>query len=207
MLVFVNIYCCMSERKPTEQRKEDIFKAVLKIIHEDGKEKLTTRRIAEQVGISEAAIYRHFKDKKDILTQLAERIFGQDLLNIEVMDFRKPQKLLQSIIRSIFSSLEENPYSTTLLFHEELFTEYPELREMFEKHRKNKMEKIEGLVRKAQEMGEVSEDVNPEMFANIFTGSIRIMVLDWRSKNFSYSLKSKAEDLAEEISRILEIND
>lgn len=204
MLVFVNINCTMAERKPTDERKEEVFEAALEIIYKKGKEDLTIRRIAEEVDISEAAIYRHFENKKDIIIQLAEKIFTQNRLGIEGKDFRKPRQLLESLIKSIFSSLEENPYSTAFLFHEELFREYPEIQKMFQKHREKKIQRIEKLVKNAQEAGKIVDDVDPEIFARIFTGSIRMSVLEWRNKDFSYSLEEEAENLTTELSKILE---
>lgn len=58
------------EKKVTQIRQEEIKKAVLKIISEEGLAKLSTRNLAEKVGISEGAIFRHFKTKKDIILSI-----------------------------------------------------------------------------------------------------------------------------------------
>lgn len=50
------------------------------LIFKYGREYLTVKRIAAEVGISEAVIYRHFKSKKSIvilpLNHIAEKIIG-----------------------------------------------------------------------------------------------------------------------------------
>ena len=55
-------------------RREQIVNAARKLVIKCGSENVTVRRIAQEVGVSEAAIYRHFKSKRDILYLLVESI-------------------------------------------------------------------------------------------------------------------------------------
>jgi AcrR family transcriptional regulator len=59
-----------TKRKKTEFRQQQILEAAAKLIFKYGCEQLTVKRIAAAVGISEAAIYRHFTSKKSILSFL-----------------------------------------------------------------------------------------------------------------------------------------
>ncbi|MBN2800929.1 MAG: TetR/AcrR family transcriptional regulator [Deltaproteobacteria bacterium] len=51
----------------TETRREQIATAALEILSEEGIHKVTTRSIAARVGITDGTIFRHFKDKTEIL--------------------------------------------------------------------------------------------------------------------------------------------
>ena len=62
------------KRKKTEFRKQQIIEIAAKLIFKYGSEHLTVKRIATEIGISEAAIYRHFKSKKSILSFLLSYI-------------------------------------------------------------------------------------------------------------------------------------
>lgn len=62
------------KRKKTEFRKQQIIEVAAKLIFKYGSEHLTVKRIATEIGISEAAIYRHFKSKKSILSFLLSYI-------------------------------------------------------------------------------------------------------------------------------------
>ena len=64
----------VTKRKNTEFRQQQIIEAAAKLIFKYGSEHLTVKRIAAQVGISEAAIYRHFTSKKSILSFLLSHI-------------------------------------------------------------------------------------------------------------------------------------
>ncbi|MFB6217475.1 MAG: hypothetical protein ABEJ72_11020, partial [Candidatus Aenigmatarchaeota archaeon] len=97
---------------------------------------------------------------------------------------------------------EENPRDTTLLFHEEIFREHSEVREMFRQHRARNRKKIASIVNDARDKNEISGEIDPRIFARIFAGAIRVSVLEWRSENFSYSLQEEAEKLAKELGRM-----
>ncbi len=51
-------------RKPTEIRQEEIKQAVLKIIRTRGIKDISTKNLANYSGLSEGAIFRHFKTKR-----------------------------------------------------------------------------------------------------------------------------------------------
>ncbi|MDH4199049.1 MAG: TetR/AcrR family transcriptional regulator [Spirochaetia bacterium] len=58
----------------SEERKLQIIQETLAIIGESGLQGLTVSKIASNAGITEAALYRHFKNKEDILLQVVEFI-------------------------------------------------------------------------------------------------------------------------------------
>jgi len=58
----------------TDVRRRQIAAAARRLIVAGGAEHVTVRRIAKEVGLSEAAIYRHFKSKKDVLFFLTDEI-------------------------------------------------------------------------------------------------------------------------------------
>lgn len=67
-------------RMPGTQRKAQIIKETLRLVAEHGLAGASMSRIAEAVGISNAALYRHFDSREDILIAahdaLIERVFA-----------------------------------------------------------------------------------------------------------------------------------
>jgi AcrR family transcriptional regulator len=76
----------MAEESPAmggiEQRargrldRERILDAAQAIADAEGVAKLTMRRIGAELGVDPTAVYRHFRDKNELLVELADRLFG-----------------------------------------------------------------------------------------------------------------------------------
>ncbi len=112
------------ERLPSGERKKDILEATLKIIQEEGYTNLAIRKISNKIGVSEAAIYKHFNSKEEILNDLAEWIFEENQLSVDKAENGDQFEILKDILRKKFNILEENQYFTAVLFQDEIFKEY-----------------------------------------------------------------------------------
>jgi AcrR family transcriptional regulator len=56
--------------------RERILTAAEAIVTREGVAKLTMRRIGAELGADPTAVYRHFRNKEELLMQLADRMFG-----------------------------------------------------------------------------------------------------------------------------------
>jgi len=61
----------MSRRRPTAERRQQIVLAALKLLASEPVERVTTRAIAAEVGISQPALFRHFASRAAILEAVA----------------------------------------------------------------------------------------------------------------------------------------
>lgn len=68
-------------RQTTEVRQQQITEAALQVIGIKGISGATTTEIASEAGISEGNLYRHFKNKEDIIGSVFDKI-GTDLASI-----------------------------------------------------------------------------------------------------------------------------
>jgi AcrR family transcriptional regulator len=64
----------MAARKPAESRRRDIADAALKVIADQGLARFTSLAIAREVGVSDAALFRHFATKEAIVLAAIERV-------------------------------------------------------------------------------------------------------------------------------------
>ena len=64
----------MRVRRPTDVRRREFIEAARVVITDHGMQALTIGSLARAVGVSEGAIYRHFKGKKQIIAGLIEDI-------------------------------------------------------------------------------------------------------------------------------------
>ena len=54
--------------------REAIVRSALDLLNEVGLDAFTTRRLAERLGVKQPAIYWHFKNKRDLLDEMAARM-------------------------------------------------------------------------------------------------------------------------------------
>ena len=61
-------------------RQEELLDVALALTREVGLAGLTVRKLAERAGFTEAALYRHFHNKQELLLAMVERVSQQRLL-------------------------------------------------------------------------------------------------------------------------------
>jgi AcrR family transcriptional regulator len=191
------------KRLSSKKRRKEILDVALKIIYEEGFYNLTIRNIAERTGISEAALYRHFNNKKEIINNLVDLIFKSDYFQYSEIDKSDPIALLQKIIFTQMKEFEESPYITAITFQDEIFREYPDIGEKFNRHREEREAFFSKIITINQSKGLISEELDPETFALLLMGAIRMLVLKWKGANFSFSLKDKARRVIQELFELL----
>jgi len=189
------------QRKRSEARKDEILRVALQIVDQNGIHALTLRELADRIGISEAALFRHFDGKENIVDSMAEWVFREYV--VEESGEGDVGRVLTDLMRRQFYSFQDFPQATSVLFQEEIFREFPRAKEMFDQRRKERAERIGALLRKARSEGKVSKDIEENVFALIYMGSMRMAVLGWRSAGFSYDLVSQVEPIMRQLSRLL----
>jgi AcrR family transcriptional regulator len=185
-----------------ETRKGQILDAALKIVHEKGIQSLTLREIADAVDVSEAALFRHFKGKEDIVDSLASTIFDG---NQFFPHGEGPWEALENMLVWQLENFQNNPLHTAILFQEDIFREFPTVKERFDLRRSSRSSLIRQLVREGQSAGAFASDVDGEAFSLLLMGSLRLVVLEWRHAGFSYDLRDKAPALLHLLKKCLEV--
>ena len=98
----------MNQLKP---RQLDIMQSLAKMLGEKGPVKITTALLANECGITEAAIYRHFPSKKKIysgLVDFCEQNIFDLISNINSSDGNELEKVKKILILLVTFS-EKNP--------------------------------------------------------------------------------------------------
>lgn len=109
----------MSEKKNTRgNRREEILQALAHMLESgDGSQRITTAKLAANVGVSEAALYRHFPSKTKMFDSLIE--FIEDTLisriNLILNDEKDTLLRLKLIIQLILGFGERNPGLTRIM--------------------------------------------------------------------------------------------
>ncbi|MBU2701281.1 AcrR family transcriptional regulator [Sporomusaceae bacterium BoRhaA] len=60
--------------------KENILQAALRLFAKDGYEAVSVSTIAGELGMTKGALYKHYKNKRDIFDCIVERMYQIDAL-------------------------------------------------------------------------------------------------------------------------------
>ncbi|MDD5099709.1 MAG: TetR/AcrR family transcriptional regulator [Syntrophales bacterium] len=96
------------QREHTDIRQRQIINAATNLICKYGSEHLTVKKIAAEVGISEAAIYCHFKSKKEILSFMLshmEAILLHDISRDSIGSKAVTLESIDKVFRKHFSAI------------------------------------------------------------------------------------------------------
>lgn len=121
----------MSETEVKISRRDQILQAVVHMLEANPGGKITTANIAKTVGVSEAALYRHFPSKAKMFEGLIE--FIEDAVfsrtNRILQDFQKADVRCEQTITLILTFAEKNPGMCRLLSGDALAGETDRLRQ------------------------------------------------------------------------------
>ena len=59
---------------PVTSRRDEVLTAALELLDEVGLDALTTRKLAEKLGVQPGALYRHFDSKRSLLNAMVNRM-------------------------------------------------------------------------------------------------------------------------------------
>ena len=185
----------IQRHKTTAVRKDQIVNAAKKLIIKHGSENLTIRAIAREVGLSEGALYRHFKSKRDILSLLADTIETDLLGDIKVSNVggESYSKILDSILRGHLSAIKQRQgisfqvIAMCISFGDKKLNK--RLSEIINKY----IEEIKSLLRRGVESGELRENLDLDGTALLFFGMIQSLVNIWTLSNYEMNLEESYE--------------
>lgn len=185
------------KRQKTEIRKRQIVEAARKLIFKKGSEHVTIRGLSKEVGISEAAVYRHFKSKRDILSFLADHITDtmiQDLDRIRENN-TSSLELIDKTLQNHFSSIEQRKGMTFLVLAEIISFGDKKLNKQVATRIEEYLIRLEDLLARGSDAGLVRRDLHRGDAALLLFGMIQGLVNVWALNNFGFDLMEKYSSL------------
>ncbi|MDN3521319.1 nucleoid occlusion factor SlmA [Halomonas ramblicola] len=120
----------MTQATPTSGRREQILQALALMLEEDSGKRITVAALAKQVGVSEAALYRHFPSKARMFEGLIEFIEATLFERITRILEEVPEALPRcgQLLTLLLAFAEKNPGLSRLLDGDALTGETARLR-------------------------------------------------------------------------------
>lgn len=198
-------------RKTSEERRKEVVDATLELVGEEGVGSLRTSQIADRVGFSEAALYKHFPNKKEIIRATIQTA-GNKLIEsltkeIEETDTKDNLSKLRKAVKTHLKFISEQPGITRLLFSDEVHFN--------EKGLRNELLKVvteyKGIIKNLLEDGiaedQIKKDTDPDAAFTIYFGIIQSQILFWSLSDGKNSLGEQVDVLWKHYKRLVGVGD
>lgn len=162
-------------RKPTAQRRQEIASAILRIIGERGLTSLTTTSVAEEVGVTSGALFRHFASRDEMLEEAVR--FALTRIEHTFPDpSLPPLERLLALARNRVRLLRSDPGVAWLLRSEQTYLALPEqavqrLHDMVQRSARFLLVAI----REGAAQGSIRDDIEPQLLLIPVMGTIHAL--------------------------------
>jgi AcrR family transcriptional regulator len=181
-------------RKTKQERKDEVFKAIGQIASQKGFNNVTTKALADILGVTQPAIYKYFKNRDELILYFLDKVNAY-LLNI--IETASKEVGIQNRVKMLLSEhlkmVEDNEVLPVMVFSDEIYIGDVKKKEKLQSIVFNYRQSIINLLNGCPQS---------EIVADIILGSIIFSGLKWRLNNKSYSLASKTADLAQVINKL-----
>lgn len=183
------------ERKDTIVRRRQIVSAARKLIVKYGSEHVTVRRIAKEIGVSEGAIYKHFRSKREILSFLIDEIEHTLMGDIE-QHYTETSSLdaleiLEQVIRSHVSSVQQRSGISFQVIAEIISFGDKKLNKKTNDVIDKYIGRIRDILAHGVKTGVIREDLDLDAAALSFFGTLQGLANIWALSNYSFNLQER----------------
>lgn len=171
------------KNKDFTERQIEIMEAATLRIDKFGIQELTIKNLASDLNLSEAALYRHFKSKNEILLGLLSYFILEmngRIAAILADKEKQPSELLKQIFASQLNTFVNKPAIVSVIFSEGIFQFNKELSEKVSTMMGLMQKNIQALILKGQNEAVYSKLLGADTITTIVMGSMRMVVLKWK---------------------------
>jgi TetR/AcrR family transcriptional regulator len=170
----------MTEEVKTS-RREQILQCLVAMLESDPGARITTASLAKSVGVSEAALYRHFPSKakmfEGLIDFIEETVFSRT--NMITQSDTPSARQCEQILTLVLTFVERNPGMARLLTGDALSGESERLRASINQF----FQRLETQLKQILRQAELKEGLRTETTAGI-TANLMIAVVEGRIRQF-----------------------
>jgi len=170
-------------------RKDQILQALARMLEAAPGERITTAALAKEVGVSEAALYRHFPSKARMFEGLIK--FIEDTLFARVSrilsEEASAEVRCQNILLLLLTFCDKNPGMTRLLTGDALAGETERLRERIAQFFSRLEAQLKQVLREAQIRENLKTTISPAALANLILASAEGRLIQFVRSEFKQS--------------------
>ncbi|HEY9099728.1 MAG TPA: TetR/AcrR family transcriptional regulator [Thiobacillus sp.] len=166
-------------RLGADERREEIIRVTLELAASQGVDDVTTQDMAQAMGVTQGAVFRHFASKDAIWLAVMHWVRDRmmSVLGRAASQGRDPLDALQRMFFAHIEFIAGHPAIPRVLTSQHLHGRNAVLRKLVTEIMLGYEEKIAGLLVDAKTQGLVRADLDPRAAATLYIGMIQGLVL------------------------------
>jgi len=188
------------KERPLPPGRIKIVQALKSLLEEKEFSAITTAEIARNAGVTEALIYKYFRDKRDLLHQILGEYLEQYRSQMD-RDLKGIKGALNKLRKLIWFHI--NVYATNRVFAKILLIEVRNYPDYYKSETYSRVKEYSNIVLQIIEEGtrdgEIREDVPAKMIRHSILGSIEQVCLS----GITFGKEINSDDLTDQICEII----
>ncbi len=189
-----------SRERPYPPGRVKIADALISLLEKKEFSAITTAEIAKKAGVTEALIYKYFKDKRDLLHRVLHEYLEQYLVQFE-LDLKGIKGALNKLRKLIWSHI--NVYSTNRVLAKILLLEVRSSPDYYKSETYGLLKRYSRIVLDIIEEGvssrEIRKDISPKLIRQVVWGSIEHVCLT----GVIFDREISPDDLTDDLCRFI----
>jgi AcrR family transcriptional regulator len=183
------------EKLDTGIRREQIAEAALALVAARGLNRLSVAAVARRVGLVPSGIYRHFKNKDEILMAVLDLIESRLLANVQAArdEETEPLDRLRGVLFRHVRFIREGRTFPRIVFSDDAHSDDPRRKARVQRIATAYLGKIADLVAEGQAAGSIRADLDPSTAALLFFGIVMPAAILWHLSDGAFDVTRHAE--------------
>jgi len=167
------------KRRPAKERRAITVETVVKLAAEQNPSNITTSAIAERMGLTQGALFRHFPNKDAIIQAVMEWVSGRLLSKVDkaMKTAQSPLAALEAMFNAHMEFVIVHPGVPRMLFGELQNAEETVPKRIVQTLLRQYGERLHRLIEEGKSCGELDADLDTEASSILFIGTIQGLIM------------------------------
>lgn len=164
---------------PANERRAATVEAVINLAAEQNPSEITTTAIAQRMGLTQGALFRHFPTKEAILQAVMSWVTERLLARVDKAAERatSPVTALEAVFMAHIDFVSEHPGVPRMLFGELQRSEETLTKQMVQTLTRHYSERLRQLLEAGKTQGELRSGLDVDAAVLLFIGTIQGLVM------------------------------
>ncbi|HIP36267.1 MAG TPA: TetR/AcrR family transcriptional regulator [Crocinitomix sp.] len=189
------------------KRQLQIIDAAGKLLSEGGIQNLTIKKLAFEMGFSEAALYRHFKSKDEIiyamLTYLAQDM--DERISTLINNNDSATEKIYTLFENQFKFFKKHKHYLSVVFSDGLWEQSENIHIAVKKIMSTKHKHLKLIIEEGIKNKELTAKLSSESLIHILMGTFRLHVLKWRISGYKFDLVTSGNQLVQDYVKLIKV--